>query len=443
MKDWQLQLALRWEALRNKGRALGWHNEGSPFLVDLAKQRGLSWYRVRADDRTGDFMAHDAEGLFDRLPGFGRIKCQRLIEVLEAVSEGVEVAQSVHEGQAQAFTLTCAEVLELWGVPVEYPLQLLPLSTRLMNFCQSQKITTLPMLLEVWASIGRAGLLSHENIGRSTADELQAFANAIAHADAETARLWLPLNDAENGLCLRRALALNHGAHSERERRIVARRIVDDLKLEEVGAEYGMTRERVRQLEASYLRGVRETLNWFAPECATMLEAWMAGDAWQAPVLPQSTSEAETLILAAIEACFADTPQGVARRLSAESEMQGWLDTVIRHPDLHLGGLDLQSLLDSNVPLSRQADFVSELASKPSVVIDHASGLVKPSSSSVRDTLCAILSQEEEPIPLTWLARRVQSVEGCEEGDANFIFRNRYRWSQLGFLDLSRVLWHE
>jgi hypothetical protein len=61
----------------------------------------------------------------------------------------------------------------------------------------------------------------------------------------------------------------------------------------------------------------------------------------------------------------------------------------------------------------------------------------------VRDTACAILAQEEEPIPLTWLAMRVQAVEGCEEGDKDFILRNRYRWNQLGFLDLRRVLWHE
>jgi len=76
-------------------------------------------------------------------------------------------------------------------------------------------------------------------------------------------------------------------------------------------------------------------------------------------------------------------------------------------------------------------------------VVDHEKGLVKPSSPCVRDTVCAFLRQEELPIPLTWLALRVQAIEGCEEGDADFILRNRYRWSQLGFLDLGKVIWHE
>ena len=46
-------------------------------------------------------------------------------------------------------------------------------------------------------------------------------------------------------------------------------------------------------------------------------------------------------------------------------------------------------------------------------------------------------------MPLTWLARMVTAVPGNEEGDANFIRRNRYRWSSLGFLDLGKVLWDQ
>ena len=38
---------------------------------------------------------------------------------------------------------------------------------------------------------------------------------------------------------------------------------------------------------------------------------------------------------------------------------------------------------------------------------------------------------------------QVTAVPGNEEGDANFIRRNRYRWSSLGFLDLGKVLWDQ
>lgn len=443
MKEWQLQLAPRWEALRAKGAVLGWHEDDSPFLHVLAAKAGMKWYESRSADQVHDFIRSDAHYLFNNAPGFGRLKCQHLIEILEAAAEQVGAVGSADGTSAQAFTLTCTDVLQLWGVPLEYPLHLLPLSTRLMNFCQNQQITTLPILLEVWASIGRVGLLSHENIGRRTADELQGLAEAIAHADAAAARRWLPLNDAENGLCLRRALAINHEARPPREAQIVARRLVDGLKLEEVGVEHHMTRERVRQLEAAYLRDVRQILDWFAPECTAMLEAWMEQRAWQSLVLPQTPEEAEALILAAIEDCFAATPQGVARRLSSESEMQTWLDAAMNHPDLHIGGFDLQEFLDSHVQSSRQEDFINQLGCKPAIMIDYANGLVKPAYASIRDTIVAILAQEEEPIPLTWLVRRVQSVEGCEDTDADFILRNRYRWSQLGFVDLSRVIWSQ
>ena len=115
----------------------------------------------------------------------------------------------------------------------------------------------------------------------------------------------------------------------------------------------------------------------------------------------------------------------------------------MNHPDLHLGGFDLQEFLDAQVPMESHEVFINELVSRPALTLDYTTGHVRPTSPCVRDTVTAILAQEEEAIPLTWLVRRVQGIEGCEEGDADFILRNRYRWSQLGFLDLARVLWHE
>ncbi|MBX7208573.1 MAG: hypothetical protein K1X78_09695 [Verrucomicrobiaceae bacterium] len=46
-------------------------------------------------------------------------------------------------------------------------------------------------------------------------------------------------------------------------------------------------------------------------------------------------------------------------------------------------------------------------------------------------------------MPLTQLASMVNAVPGNEEGDVDFIRRNRYRWSRFGFLDLSKVLWDQ
>jgi len=443
MKPWQQELGERWEVLRSKGRALGWHAEKSPHMSSLAAQSGLKWYESRDHDRVSDFMVYDARGLFTGLYGFGRIKCQHLVEVLEAASAAMVLPTASKADESHIFTLTCAEVLDLWGVPAEYPLHLLPLGTRLMNFCEAQGITRLPGLLEAWSTLGRAGLLTHENIGKRTVDELQAFAAAVVSADAPAVRRWLPLNDAETGLCLRRLLALSFGMLPANVVTILTRRLVDQLTLEEVGVEHRMTRERVRQIEAAYLRDLGEILAFFAQERAVMLSAWTGGQEWQTPVLPQTPAEAETLILAGIETLFAESGEGMARRLADEEAAQSWMEALLNHADLHLGGVELQAFLDETVPSDKQPEFLMQLAVARGVVVDHEKGLVKPSSPCVRDTVCAFLRQEELPIPLTWLALRVQAIEGCEEGDADFILRNRYRWSQLGFLDLGKVIWHE
>jgi|GEM_PF-1467523 len=442
MKDWQLDLAQRWESLRAKGRSLGWHDEGSPFIENLGMQHGLQWYVQRNQDRVEEFMRHDSDGLFNRIPGFGRIKCMRLIEILEAAAEGVPMLpESVAE--APSFTLSCTEVLQLWGVPSDYPLHLLPLSTRLIKFCKQQQVDTLSSLLELWATLGRSGLVAHDNIGRGTADELQALACAIAKADITAAHRWLPLNKTANGLCLRRALALCFSMLPRQVVVILTRRLVDKITLEESAEGYGITRERVRQYESNYLRDIRAILDWFSSAHTQMLDAWTESGPWQAPVLPQESEDATVLILAGIEACFNNTPQGVAKRLATESTREFWIEQLWTHPDLHLGGVDLQTFLDATVPANQHDAFITDLAGDKRFVLDLADGIVQPAAPCVRDTVSAILAQEVEPIPLTWLAIRVQAVPGCKEGHAEFILRNRYRWSMTRHLELSMVVWNE
>jgi hypothetical protein len=444
MRDWQEQLSARWETIRAKGRVLGWHEADSPYIAELARRHGLEWYEKRSQDEVREFMPYDADGLFNGITGFGAKKCQKLIEILEAASSFVEATKIETESEASdTFVIDCAEVLQRWGVPFTYPLHLLPIGTRLMNFCEQQQVGTLLRLLEVWNDQGVVGMLAQDNIGRRTVDELESLARAVSKANAEAVRRWLPLNETEDGLCMRRALALSYESLPQQTLVALNNRLVDKLTLEESAVDYGITRERVRQYEAAYLRDIRAILDWYGHEQAWMLETWMEHGEWQTPVLPQASPEAEALILAGIDAVFVDTPQGLARRLAGETMKESWADQMWNHPDLHLGGVNLQVFLDDTVPEVEQPEFIASLTRERGLVLDYDQGLVKPAAPCVRDTACAILAQEEEPIPLTWLAMRVQAVEGCEEGDKDFILRNRYRWNQLGFLDLRRVLWHE
>jgi len=424
------------------GRGLGWHEADSPRVAELAMQHGLEWYQSRSQDEVQEFMPYDADGLFNNVAGFGAKKCQKLIEILEAATGGVEAAESRIELKTTgSFVEICGEVMRRWCVPYTYPLHLLPISTRLKNFCEQQEVETLPRLLEVWADLGAAGMLARENIGRRTVKELESLARAISTANPEAVRRWLPLNDTEDGLCMRRALALIYSTLPPQTLAVLNNRLVNKMTLEDSAGDFHITRERVRQYEAAYLRDIRVILDWFSDEQAQMLESWMEHGEWQTVALPQASHEAGKLILAGIETVFAEKPQGLARRLADETMRESWVEKLWRHPDLHLGGVNLQTFLDTTVPESKQIDFIAELYRENGLVLDVDGGLVRPASPCIRDTVCAILDQEEEPISLTWLSVRVQAIEGCMEGDTDFILRNRYRWSQLGFLDLSKIIW--
>ena len=435
MNDWQIKFAPRWEKLRLKAPQLGWLREMSPFVYQLAEAANLRWYQTRNSDRVASFISLEL-GKLARVRAFGRTKIQCLIEILEAASSGVD-APTIFQSPPR----DCFDVLRLWEIPDDYPLNLLPLPSRLMTFCETEQILSLPALLDIWAKLGADGLLKRRNIGKQTVIELHALVEAISNADSMEVRRWLPLHDSGKGLCLDRALEIASARHSESKRSLVARRLVYGLTLEEAGLALGMTRERVRQVEVAYMRDVEDTLNWFEPEKETMLEAWAAGQEWKTLVKLQTDTDSEALILAAIETCFKETPQGIVRGMDMEDRIHGWINEITDHPDLHLGGVDLQKFLDARVPLAGQESVILALSRSQKVVIDNACGLVKPAVPRVCETVRAILSREVEPLPLTQLALLVQFIEGCEQGDALFIHRNRYRWSQSGHLDLKKVIW--
>jgi len=439
MADSRTALEQRWAPIRKRCIAFGWNGDDSPRITDLAREHGFEWYVKRGRDMVGDFIGAQPSDLFMMHYGFGRTKAALLIEILSAAT-GEAVAD---QGAAPAESLNTADVLTLWGVPDNYPLSLVPLSTRLLNFCENQHITTLHTLLQFWSVVGEEGFRQHRNIGQRTVNEMVALFEAVACGQAEAARQWLPLNDREDGLCVRRAIGLAASRLDEHERQIVTRRLVDGLILEDVGEEFGITRERVRQLADYLLDDLRAVLTWFADDHEAMIEFWMDGGEWQSAVTPQSTPELTSLVVAGIEAIFDETPRGVAKRLAGETELERWLGTLCRHPDLHLGGVELQPFLDEHVPTDKQPLFIALVGDTAGIVLDHSTGLVRPRAPCIRDTVQALLEQEIEPIPLTWLVHRVQGVLGREAADGEFIRRNRYRWSMSNVLDLAMVIWDQ
>lgn len=441
---WQETLAPRWEQARAACIQRGWDKPRSPTISAIAAKHGMKWFTTRSADCVQDFIQFDAHGLFNQQLGFGRIKWERLVEILERGLAESGVGEEIgSEGKIQQEALTHERFMEAWGIPPDYPLSLVPLSNRLLNFCHGQQIGTLKTLLQFWEAVGREGLLSHPNMGRRTADEVEALANAVAMGDIKAARKWLPLNNDVNGLSLRAATGIVVAKLTADERTLITRRLVDGMTLEKSASSHGLSKERIRQLEKLFLHDLRAVLGWFKSDHGAMLELWTERVEWQSFIAPQITPDDTALGIAGIEAVFAETPQGVARRLATESDIQTWIDRLIAEPDFHLGGVELQSFMSAHVAETRHAEFVAAVSSNSTLVIDHTKGMVKPSAPCVRDTMCALLQREDDPMPLTWLARMVTAVPGNEEGDADYIRRHRYRWKSQGFLDLGCVLWRQ
>lgn len=441
---WQKRLAPRWERVRAACVKRGWDQPGSPTIASIAAKHGIEWYDKRAADRVDDFAQLGSDSLFNRLHGFGRIKCERLVDILHrALAESEDCEEAECDETPQYSALTHERFMVAWGVPADYPLSLVPLPQRLLNLCQGQQIGTLKALLQFWEAVGREGLLAHRNMGRRTVDEMEELANAVMMGDAKAARKWLPLNDTEDGLMLRAAVGIMVAKLTTDERTLITRRLVEGMTLEESATSHGLTRERVRQIVEPFLSDLRAALNWFGDDYKSMLELWTERSDWNSFVTPQSCKNDTNLVIAGIEAIFGETPQRVARRLAAESEIQAWIDRLCADPDFHLGGVDLQAFMSVHVPDPRRAEFVAAVSSNADLAIDHTKGVVKPCSPSVRDTVRAVLQREDDPIPLTWLARMVTAVSGNEEGDAHYIRRNRYHWNNEGILELGRVLWNQ
>jgi len=70
------------------------------------------------------------------------------------------------------------------------------------------------------------------------------------------------VDDAAAASELRRVLEREMSAFPERTQKIMRRRFVDDLTLEEIGDEVGLTRERVRQIVYETLKTLRKRLDW-------------------------------------------------------------------------------------------------------------------------------------------------------------------------------------
>src|SRR5207253_2548283 len=74
----------------------------------------------------------------------------------------------------------------------DFPLALCRLSSRVLNFCTSINVTTIPALMEVFRRDGEAGLLGRPSLGRKSVAEIASLCAAIEQSSAADLIRYLP-----------------------------------------------------------------------------------------------------------------------------------------------------------------------------------------------------------------------------------------------------------
>ncbi len=232
---------------------------------------------------------------------------------------------------------------------------------------------------------------------------MEVFVESLRRKDFKTASWFLPIALSGNGLSLGSALTLISAAPSLSERSLLDRRLVQRMTLETSAEESGLTRERVRQVEAKFLNEVSEMLEYFNADRARLLDAWISSGNWSQELQLLGLKENEEFIAAALEAVFKDTPQAVARTLGEESRLEDWHEELLAHPELWFGGVKLSEFLADQVPVDDQQGFCEHVSGSSVLRLDYLDGRVHPARTGLRHTVEAMLAREDDPIPLTWL----------------------------------------
>lgn len=428
------RIVQRWQELsrRAKGNALA-----SSRIRDLAQRAGFEWYVARGDECLRDFLDYDGEAIL-RLHGFGKKKLTRLCDILEPLLE-----EHFESEQPDLPPLTLAlESLKRWDVPLDFPYCLVALPIRISHYCVENGITTLGALLGEWERLGHAGFKAKKNLGRKSVDELESFISSLVSGNIALAARFLPIKPDSSGANFAASLTHVLLEQSPAEIEMLRLRLQSGMTLEESADSQGLTRERVRQVEAKFLRQVVLRLEHFSRLNKDLLKAWVELEDWFALVRWNGDVDYGLLAKAALESILRDSPQGVARQLSHEARMEELEDELGACPDLWFGGTSFEHFL-SGVDSDEWETFCERLTVGGRFRLDHATGRVHPAKTDLRSCIEAMITEEDDPVPLTWVVELVRKTGYHPTLERIDALRRRSSWRKReGFPD-QMILWRE
>ena len=433
-------LAKRWDKISARALHRDWRDIG---IRTLASRSGLEWYSARGDEPLANFLGFDGGALLARR-SLGFRKIGRLCEIVERALDA-EPGEDPSDYTSELARLDPYEALVAWGVPPTYPCSLTRLPVRLANFCDRRGLASIGELLNEWETLGFEGFKAQQNLGSKSVRQMERFVESLRLKDFETASSFLPIDPSCNGLSLGSALKLIAADPSASERSLLERRLVQGMTLETSAEESGLTRERVRQVEAKFLGEVSEVLEYFMEGSTRLLDAWIdnGNGNWFQQLQLLELKENEGFIAAALEAVFRDTPQAVARTLGEESRFENWQEELLSQPELWFGGVRLSEFLADHVPADEQPGFCEHVSSSPVLRLDQLDGRVHPARTGLRHTVEALVAMEDDPIPLTWLMALLARTGYHTSLSARELARQRRAWVRNYGFPEKMILWDE
>lgn len=439
MQSWSENAVEKWDAIRAKAAHANWPNDPRITIHACARRCGSVWYERRTSDLVEEFLALEGRALV-RLIGFGRVKVERLVEIISLCMASME-SPPVAAVQPKKSTRECLDEL---GVPLDFPCDLIRLPTRIRNHCRDNLVHTLGNLIDMWEAVGIAGMLNYKNLGRRSVGEIETLYESIRSGDRAAAAQWLPLDVENGGLSLWAGLVQAVRELDDHQRDMLDRRLIDGRTLEESAELFGITRERVRQLESLLLRRIALLLEWFPENRETLINLWMQDGEWQEPLKAIPDELDRRFVAAALEAFFNDLPQGAARSLEQHELLEKWHHMLRTHPDLLVEGVDLDAFLLNHVPTAMHGDLCSSITGRGRIRLDHTTGRIVHTSPRLREVVKAILAREDDPIPLTWLMELLRQTPTHKDAERDQIAKYKAQWkSDDPTFPRHKILWNE
>lgn len=431
-------LAKRWDRIVDRVEVINW---GNISIRALASRSGLEWYRTRGDELLANFLGFDGVTLLAR-HGLGFRKIERLCEIVERALDMV-LDEDFADPVSTAASNDPHETLVAWGVPPGFPCRLARLPVRLVNFCDKQGLAGIGELLSAWEKLGFEGFKAQRNLGSLSVRRMQVFVESLRKRDFENVSSFLPLDLAGSGVSLGRALVLIALEPSVLDKSLLNRRLVLGMTLEVSAEESGLTRERVRQVEANFLSEVSEVLKYFREDFARLLHAWIGVSDWSQQLKSLGLQEDEVFITAALEAVFKETPQAVARALGEESSLENWHEELVSHPELWFGGVKLSEFLSDQISTAHHQVFCAYVSESSVLRLDHSDGRVYPARTSLRHAVESLLAREDDPIALTWLVEMLKRTGYHPALSPRDLTRQRRPWVRDYGFPAEKILWSQ